>query len=69
MLFEKLKKIWPAVWRLAITLVFCVGGGKMAVSAYEYNPAIVMKVVAGVGGSVLGAAVGFLLIVFIGKKG
>jgi len=68
-LFKKLKKIWPAVWRLAVILVFCIGGGKMAVSAYNYNPAIVMKVVAGVGGSVLGAAIAFLLIVFIGRKG
>ena len=69
MLFEKLKKSWPAVWRLAVILVFCVGGGKMVVSAYECNPATATKAATGVGGSVLGVAIAFFLIVFIGRKG
>ena len=69
MLFEKIKKVWPAAWRLAVTLVFCIGGRKMVVSAYNYNPAIVMKAIVGFGSSVFGAAAGFLLIVFIEKRG
>ena len=69
MLFEKLKKSWPAFWRLAVVLIFCVGGRKMVVSAYECNPTTATKAAAGVGGSVLGVAIAFFLIVFIGRKG